>query len=96
MLRKQEKNKKKYNLKKKTLKVESKKLFYEFINFIINKYKLNIKSAENRLNYYNLEHFETFIIQINEGTEELKFYYFMYLIFKWLSVDKIKCIDSLS
>jgi hypothetical protein len=87
---------KKHNLKKKTLKVESKILFYEFINFLINKYKANSKSAENSLNYYNLENFETFIIQINEGTEELKFYYFMYLIFKWLSVDKIKCIDSLS
>ena len=86
----------KYNLDKKILKIESKKLFSEFVNFLINEYNENSKGASIRkLEYYKLDNFDKFFIPINEGTKELKYYYFITIIYYWLEISKDKCISSL-
>ena len=84
----------KYKLKNKILKKKSKILFLEFVNFLIN--EGDKKSIQNDLNNYQLEHFTTFIIQIHEGTDELKYYYFMSIISDWLRIDKHNGIICLS
>ena len=84
----------KYKLKNKILKKKSKILFLEFVNFLIN--EGDKKSIQNALNNYQLEHFSTFIIQIHEGTDELKYYYFMSIISDWLRIDKHNGIICLS
>lgn len=85
----------KYKLRKQMLTKRARIIFQEFVNFLITKYKSDNKSSEKDLNYYKLEHFEKFIIQINEGTEELKYYYFIYIIFGWLEANKKKAIECL-
>ena len=87
---------KKYKLSKESLEKESKILFFEFVNFLINHYDKGKKITDKQLKYYNLEYFGKFIIQINEGTEELKYYYFMSIILGWLKKDRLKGLTSLS
>ena len=87
---------KKYKLSKESLEKESKILFFEFVNFLINNYDKGKKITDKQLKYYNLEYFGKFIIQINEGTEELKYYYFMSIILGWLKKDRLKGLTSLS
>ena len=85
-----------YNLDKKIQEIKTKKLFSEFVNFLINEYNENSKGASNRkLEYYELDNFDKFIIPINEGTKELKYYYFIIIIYYWLEISKDKCISCL-
>lgn len=78
---------KQYNIGKKIFNKSSKIIFYEFVNFIINKLNIKDKKPIKQLNDYKLEYFENFIIPINEGTEELKFFYFINIIFNWMKLD---------
>ena len=84
-----------YRLKAKVLTKESKMIFNEFVNFLINNYKPTNKSSKKKLKTYDLKNFDKFIIQIYEGTEELKYYYFMSIIFSWLKKDPDKAITCL-
>ena len=54
---------------------------------MINKYEANKERIKKQLNKFELQCFDTFIIQISEGDDELKYYYFIYVILKWLKDD---------
>lgn len=86
---------KQYSLNEKVLTKKSKMIFNEFVNFLINNYKPTAKSSIKKLKTYNLKNFDKFIIQIYEGTEELKYYYFMSIIFSWLKKNPDKAKDCL-
>ena len=76
----------KFNIKRKRYEKKSKEIFKEFVQHLINNFTPN--SSLETLNNYKLYNFGRFIIYINEGTEELKYYYFIDLIFQWLTIKK--------
>ena len=78
---------KKYNIKGKNLTQRAKITLYQLVNFLINKYEANKERIKKQLNKFELQCFDTFIIQISEGDDELKYYYFIYVILKWLKDD---------
>ena len=78
---------KQYDKNRKIFAKSSKVLFFELVNFLINKFKLNDNTSKKQLKQYNLENFENFIIPISEGTEELKYYYFMSIILDLFQKD---------
>ena len=56
---------------------------------MINEFKQD-KQSSKELETYNLIGFEKYIIQIYEGTDELKYYYFISIILGWLKNNKKK------
>ena len=78
---------KKYNIKGKNLTQRAKITLYQLVNFLIHKYEANKERIKKQLNKFELQCFDTFIIQISEGDDELKYYYFIYVILKWLKDD---------
>ncbi len=78
---------KKYNKNCKIFAESSKILFFKLVNFLLNKFKLNDDRSKKELKQYNLKNFDKFIIPISEGTEELKYYYFMSIILDWFQKD---------
>ena len=76
----------KFNIKRKRYEKKSKEIFKEFVQHLINNF--SPKSSLDSLNNYKLYNFGRFIIYINEGTKELKYYYFIHLIFQWLTIKK--------
>ena len=79
-----QKIRKKFKMNQKTLIQSSKIILFNLINFLIDIYQPSSKKLEEDLDEFKLKHFEKFIIQISEGTEELKYYYFINIILKWL------------
>ena len=77
-----QKIRKKFKMNQKTLIQSSKIILFNLINFLIDIYQPNSKEID--LEEFKLKHFEKFIIQISEGTEELKYYYFINIIMQWL------------
>jgi len=71
---------KKYNIEDKIFGKSPKILFYEFINFLLKDFNSVDNESIKKLENYKLECFERFIIPINEGTNELKYYYFIDVI----------------
>lgn len=64
----------------------SKQLFYEFVNILLEKeIALDKELSMKKLEDYKVDNFDKFIIPINEGTEELKYYYFMNIIWGWIN-----------
>ena len=82
----------KFNIQRKIYKKKSKEFFKEFVQYLINNF--SHESSLNSLNNYKLYNFGRFIIYINEGTEELKYYYFIDLIFKWLTKKNTDAVSS--
>ena len=76
-----------YKINKEIFTKSSKIIFHELVNFLITKYIPNNESCKNQLKKYNLEHFNKFIIPINEGTSELKYFYFINIILDWFDKD---------
>ena len=76
-----------YKINKEIFTKSSKIIFQELVNFLITKYIPNNESCKNQLKKYNLEHFNKFIIPINEGTSELKYFYFINVILDWFDKD---------
>ena len=64
-----------YKINKEIFTKSSKIIFHELVNFLITKYIQNNESSKNQLKKYNLELFDKFIIPINEGTSELKYFF---------------------
>ena len=62
-------------------------LFFEFIQFLSTKFELNEELSMKELESYKLDNFDKYIIPINEGTNELKYYYFINIIYKWIKED---------
>ena len=59
---------------------ESKLIFYQLIQFILESNAPNSQSFKQGLEKYKLSHFGKYIIPIFEGTNELKYYYFIDII----------------
>ena len=76
-----------YKINKEIFTKSSKIIFHELVNFLITKYIPNNESCKNKLKKYNLEHFNKFIIPINEGTSELKYFNFINVILDWFDKD---------
>ena len=77
-----QKIRKKFKMNQKTLIQSSKIILFNLINFLIDIYQPNSKEID--LEEFKLKNFEKFIIQISDGTEELKYYYFINIIMQWL------------
>ncbi len=74
---------KQYKIDSQILNKSSKIIFFEFLLFLINIFEPNDKTSKSKLKNYNLKYFEKFIIPISEGTKELKYYYFISIIYNW-------------
>ena len=79
---------KKYKIKNKIFCKSSKLYFYDFIQFISKQFIPNDKLSFEQLKSYKLENFERFIIPIFEGLNELKYYYFINIVFDWFKDPK--------
>lgn len=79
---------KKHNIDKKIFALESKQILFNFIKFLLYEFKLNDNFSLKQLNEFNLDNFEKFIIPIFEGTNELKYYYFISIIQNWLKIKE--------
>ena len=75
---------KKHKLKQNILSKSSKLIFFYLIQFLKNIFQPKDKESLANLNDYKLPYFGKFIIPISEGNEELKFYYFIDIVLKWL------------
>ena len=80
----------KHKIKMLIFKRKSKLIFYELIQFIFGSKAPNSTSFKKGLEKYKLAHFERYIIPIYEGTNELKYYYFIDIILQWFEKDKNK------
>ena len=80
----------KHKIKMLIFKRQSKLFFYELIQFIFGSKAPNSTSFKKGLEKYKLAHFERYIIPIYEGTNELKYYYFIDIILQWFEKDKNK------
>ena len=67
---------------------QSKLIFYKLIQFILGSNSQNSKSFAQGLENYKLHHFEKYNIPIYEGTNELKYYYFIDIILYWFEKGK--------
>ena len=67
---------------------QSKLIFYELIQFILGSDAQDSKSFAQGLEKYKLHHFEKYIIPIYEGTNELKYYYFIDIILRLFEKGK--------
>ena len=74
----------KHKLKQNILSKSSKLIFFYLIQFLKNIFQPKDKESLATLNDYKLPYFGKFIIPISEGNEELKFYYFIDIVLKWL------------
>ena len=73
----------------------SKQLFYEFVNLLLEKdFDPDEESSMQKLEDYKVNNFDKFIIPINEGTEELKYYYFMNIIWSWINSKFKKSVSK--
>jgi len=86
---------KRHNLNVPILKKKSKIIFFNLVNFLINSYTPESRTSKNILNQYRLRNFKRFIIPIYEGNEELKYFYFISLIFGWLQINEEEGLFSL-
>ena len=80
----------KHKIKMLKFKRQSKLFFYELIQFIFGSKAPNSTSFKKGLEKYKLARFERYIIPIYEGTNELKYYYFIDIILQWFEKDKNK------
>ena len=55
--------------------------------FLINRFKPDEDAAQQELDTYDLKYFEKFVIPINEGSNELIYYYFISIVLKWMKKD---------
>ena len=78
---------KKYKIKNNIFNKTSKLLFFEFMRFLSTKVEANAESSMKELESYKLDNFGKYIIAIKEGTNELKYYYFINIIYKWIKED---------
>ena len=78
---------KKHKIKWKIFAKSSKLLFKELVIFLINRFKPDEDAAQQELDNYDLKYFEKFVIPINEGSDELKYYYFISIVLKWMKKD---------
>ena len=62
-------------------------LFKELVIFLINRFKPDEDAAQQELDTYDLKYFEKFVIPINEGSNELIYYYFISIVLKWKKKD---------
>ena len=77
----------KHKIKNNIFNKTSKMLFFEFIQFVSTKFEPNEESSLEELESYKLDNFDKYIIPIREGTNELKYYYFIDIIYKWIKED---------
>ena len=88
----------KYEIKNYIFTKQSKLIFFDFVKFLVNEYNPNDESSKNVLKSFKLENFDKFIIPIFEGSKELKYYYFINVIYEWLQVpnqqDNVKSFLS--
>ena len=80
---------KNFNNKDDILVKSSKTTLHELISFLITEFEVDNQKSISSLSKYKLNHFEGYIIPINEGTDELKYYYIIYLIIGWLKKSNI-------
>ena len=67
----------------------------QLVNFLINSYEPNTRESVKILNDYRLINFNRFIIPIYEGNSELKYFYFISLIFDWLEKNEKEGLYSI-
>ncbi len=89
---------KKHKLKQNIFLKSSKIIFILLIKFLINTFEPKDKKSFDTLKYYKLQYFGKYIIPISEGNEELKYYYFIDIVLKWLkkSANRENISDYLS
>ena len=78
---------KKHKINLKIFSESSKLLFKELVIFLADRFQPDEDASQQELNTYNLKYFEQFIIPINEGNDELKYYYFISIVLKWMKKD---------
>ena len=83
----------KHKIKRKIFEKSSKLIFRELVDFLINKFKQDEDSSKELMTY-NLEGFGKFIIPIYEGTNELKYYYFISIILEWMKKINNKIVPK--
>ena len=76
----------KHKINQNTLFESAKIIFFLLIQFLIGSFNPNDKNSVNNLVNYKLKNFGKFIIPICEGNEELKYYYFIDIVFSWLKI----------
>ena len=75
---------KKHKLNQFVLLNRAKLIFIYLIQFLIKSFNPTDQKSLDNLANYKLDNFSNFIIPISEGNEELKYYYFIHIVFDWL------------
>jgi len=84
-----------HKIKSPILNKKSNIIFLQLVNFLINSYEPNTRESVKILNDYRLINFNRFIIPIYEGNSELKYFYFISLIFDWLEKNEKEGLYSI-